>query len=152
MFNFHTIGKNESRTKIVIDHKSNRLEIHTYIVLEMYLTRKVVLSFILPFASSCALNEVLRVCNDNGFNKLSIIQHDICSIQDLVQIWKNNSRGMRIKSKTVLENTLDEYNEHDNTLIGFYLGQINDSNTTMIRSLFKRKILSTIINHHCQRE
>ena len=29
MFNFHTIGKNESRTKIVIDHKSNRLEIHT---------------------------------------------------------------------------------------------------------------------------
>ena len=78
----------------------------------MYLTRKVVLSFILPFASSCALNEVFRVCNNNGF-------------------------------KTKLENTLDEYNEHDDTLIGFYLGQINDPNT-MIRSFFKRKILSSI--------
>merc|ERR1711860_218538 len=62
----------------------------------------------------------------------------------MVNIWKINLRGMRIR--TVSENVLDEHNgRDDDTLLGFYSAHAYNNSNFMIKSVFKRKILSTII-------
>ena len=101
-----------------------------------------VLLLCIPLVSSCGLSEILQFCQNNGFKFLDISQQNKCSKSEMVEGFKVNSTGLRIRQVSL--DKPESYYYSNGIFIGFYTKNYYSLSMT-ISSIFKRKILSTIL-------